>query len=284
MPSFLSELLRGGTQLAAARRQGKRERSEYERQAMMDILQRRLMEAQIGGAQAQGAAARALAAQRAQPAGEQWTYHFDPETGSEVRFNAGTGERQIIPSGRGKRAPTAPPRQPLVTSPEGVRVPDEPGTQVAPPGGMGSAAVLNAIKENQTKLSVIDNALMQLETRPQGVGLKGIIPDIALQRIDPEGVDLRANVADIGSMVIHDRSGAAVTAREMPRLSPFIPKASDTPDTVRRKLARMKAIINEETAFLDRNRQRTPIGAIQRQVYEAGPRPASTGIPDRFRP
>jgi hypothetical protein len=63
------------------------------------------------------------------------------------------------------------------------------------------------------------------------------VPNTILNRLDPQGTDTRAAVADLGSLVIHDRSGAAVTAAEMPRLAPFIPQATDDPETARKKLA-----------------------------------------------
>jgi hypothetical protein len=66
------------------------------------------------------------------------------------------------------------------------------------------------------------------------------LPDAILPRIDPLGVDARAEIADIGSLKIHDRSGAAVTISEAPRLMPFIPKSSDDPDTALKKLRRLK--------------------------------------------
>lgn len=73
-------------------------------------------------------------------------------------------------------------------------------------------------------------------------GLKGYTPDIALNRLDPKGTVTRAAIADIGSMIMHDRSGAAVTASESPRLKPFIPLITDSVDTARKKLERLRQI------------------------------------------
>ena len=59
-------------------------------------------------------------------------------------------------------------------------------------------------------------------------------------------------ITDIGSLVLHDRSGAAVTASETPRLLPFIPLPTDDKDTARRKLVRFKQIYEQEQqAYLD---------------------------------
>lgn len=57
---------------------------------------------------------------------------------------------------------------------------------------------------------------------------------------DPAGTKLRALIADIGSLKVHDRSGANVTASETPRLRPFIPSISDDAVTVRKKLENFK--------------------------------------------
>lgn len=64
------------------------------------------------------------------------------------------------------------------------------------------------------------------------------------------GVDARAGVADVGSLVIHDRSGAAVTVSEYPRLKPFIPFPTDDHETALKKLNRMRQIIAEETSAM----------------------------------
>lgn len=84
-------------------------------------------------------------------------------------------------------------------------------------------------------------------------GLKNVLPNQLLNRFDPDGVDTRAAVADLGSLVIHDRSGAAVTAAEFPRLAPFIPTATDDPETARKKLAQFvqnyKATVEDTAEF-----------------------------------
>lgn len=73
---------------------------------------------------------------------------------------------------------------------------------------------------------------------PNATGVKGYTPDALLQRTDPNGVATRAAIGDLGSLIIHDRSGAAVTAAEFPRLRPFIPVVTDDPSVVKRKLTR----------------------------------------------
>lgn len=81
-------------------------------------------------------------------------------------------------------------------------------------------------------------------------GWKGYLPNQVLNRVDPKGVDTRAAIADLGSLVIHDRSGAAVTAAEFPRLAPFIPTEKDDAVTVKKKLQRFVQVYREELSAM----------------------------------
>lgn len=104
-------------------------------------------------------------------------------------------------------------------------------------------AVAKGVIENNASIGKIDRALAALEARPESFGGWNYVGDTIRQRTDSDGVDARAKVADIGSLIIHDRSGAAVSASEFPRLAPFIPRATDTPKTVKTKLENLKANI-----------------------------------------
>ncbi len=66
------------------------------------------------------------------------------------------------------------------------------------------------------------------------------------QFTDKQGIGVRAKVANIGSLKLHDRSGANVTASEQPRLRPFIPTPSDSAEAAVAKLTEMKRIAEEE--------------------------------------
>jgi hypothetical protein len=115
--------------------------------------------------------------------------------------------------------------------------------------------VVKGMTDNLNSLKQIDRAETLLNEHADSVGgwgswLASWAPgagDIQNRWGDPAGVRLRALIADIGSMKIHDRSGAAVTASEYPRLRPFIPSIGDKPDVIRDKLANFKA---EYTAIL----------------------------------
>ncbi|RUR65884.1 hypothetical protein EJP67_02295 [Variovorax guangxiensis] len=97
---------------------------------------------------------------------------------------------------------------------------------------------------NQSNLRTAQNALALLNGQTAGglagdtaaTGAKGYAPNGLLNRLDPKGVDTRAAIANIGSMLVHDRAGAAVTASETPRLMPFIPAVTDDAATARKKL------------------------------------------------
>ena len=100
--------------------------------------------------------------------------------------------------------------------------------------------VANGFIENQVALNKIDEAITGVQKYPNALGLKNLMGDAVRQRTDPEGVAIRAMIADIGSMKIHDRSGAAVSAAEFPRLKPFVPSANDEPAAAVEKLKLFK--------------------------------------------
>ena len=117
------------------------------------------------------------------------------------------------------------------------------------------ATVNKAMISNEQNLSLAKTALALAEGKTVGevkgdiaaTGWKGVLSDEMLQRMDPEGVNTRAYIADLGSMIVHDRSGAAVTASEMPRLKPFIPKSTDTTEAVQDKLKRFIRVFEQES-------------------------------------
>jgi len=94
--------------------------------------------------------------------------------------------------------------------------------------------------DNQVSLTKIEEAIAGVQRYPNALGMKNLMGDDVRQRTDPEGVSIRAMIADIGSMKIHDRSGAAVSASEYPRLKPFVPSAKDEPAAAIEKLKLFK--------------------------------------------
>lgn len=96
--------------------------------------------------------------------------------------------------------------------------------------------IVKAYVENSQAMRKIDDALAEAKLYPDAFGVTRIAGETINQRMDPKGVKARALVADIGSLKIHDRSGAAVTAAETPRLLPFIPQITDKYETIKTKL------------------------------------------------
>jgi hypothetical protein len=127
------------------------------------------------------------------------------------------------------------------------------GKRVPGPNNTGAATISKAVAANKTQLSVIDDALKELDSHPGAVGLMRGLPIVGDRldpRMDPKGVAARAQIANIGSLKIHDRSGAAVSIHEFPRLAPFIPLLSDPPAAIRTKLKKLREAIDFETGLL----------------------------------
>ena len=140
-------------------------------------------------------------------------------------------------------------------TPTGVPVLGANGENLGKPLKAIPSNINTAIINNDTSLKKVNRTLDLIEgkdvTTPEGVVMKGsadatgIVPGMMghaiAQRWDPGGTATRAMIADIGSLKIHDRSGAAVTASESPRLKPFIPSVWDTPEAAATKLKQFKA-------------------------------------------
>jgi hypothetical protein len=77
-----------------------------------------------------------------------------------------------------------------------------------------------------------------IKKNPNAIGLKNYLSDEAIDRADPKGVAARSALSNISSLVIHERSGSAVSASEMQRLG-FIPAKTNTYDAAKTKLEAM---------------------------------------------
>lgn len=145
------------------------------------------------------------------------------------------------------------------------------GKNAPSPTGRGSAAIAQKVASNQTQMATIADALKELDLHPDAVGLKrgvgelvpgmGNVGDALNQRQDPKGVAARASIMNIGSLVIHNRSGAAVTISEFPRLAPFVPRVSDTPEAIKTKLKKLRELLVIETDFLSKSSGRSTVNA-----------------------
>jgi len=206
---------------------------------------------------------------------------------AESHFQAGMNAPQYMETDAGlvalpkKLGAGQAPTGTLVTGPDGQQL----GKPLKPiPASVNSAIITNNQSKNQ-----LERALTLLEGKDiagmQGdknaTGWKGYLGQSILNRIDPQGVNTRAEIADIGSMKIHDRSGAAVTISEAPRLMPFIPQATDDAPTAAKKLKRLLLEINNESKALtdiySKEQGYKPPPALPGNPRPAAPNP---GLPD----
>lgn len=151
--------------------------------------------------------------------------------------------------------------------------PPAPGEGPKPP--TMPVALVQKVEDNHSRIRVIDEALAELDRNAGSVGLQNYAGQAIMQRVDPQGIRLRSAIADIGSMVIHDRSGAAVTVSEFPRLIPFIPQVTDSPAKIRSNLQRMREIIAEETAAYEGRYGRGPTQGVPAGIARPTSQPAS---------
>jgi len=93
---------------------------------------------------------------------------------------------------------------------------------------------------NNALVNKIDNALAEIDKRPDAFGFKNYMPDAVMQRYDPEGVAARGAAAEIASQKRHDLSGAAVSIQEDEKLKPFLPSSTDDAPIARQKLEALK--------------------------------------------
>lgn len=100
--------------------------------------------------------------------------------------------------------------------------------------GLSGAALKTAIAENRTQMKFIEDAMAALTDNPTATGLKrglGAIPglskigEIANQKLDPAGSPTRDRLGRVGSVVVKDISGGAVTGPEWARLG-WVPDAA----------------------------------------------------------
>lgn len=144
-------------------------------------------------------------------------------------------------------------------------------------------SAMKAMITNDVALSRINKAITSLESDPKSVGQSNAFGGAWLKdnvfTKSKDDMGTRAAIADIGSQIIHDRSGAAVTVSEYPRLAPFIPSVTDPTEKAQAKLAHLQALIQEEADLYRAN-----YGPDQgyREYQGANQRPAAPANPTRF--
>ena len=165
--------------------------------------------------------------------------------------------------------------------PGGEYDPNKPPKDAPAPARIPVGAI-TGIQENLKALREIDSSLAALKGRPQSIGTgTGWLGDTVTQWNDPDGTDVRSRVANIGAVKIHDLSGAAVSASEAPRFTPFVPKVDDQPDVARKKLENfrenLKAQVKEQLGFYTPQNGFLPYHSPEADAFLAGDRPAQSG-------
>jgi hypothetical protein len=171
---------------------------------------------------------------------------------------------------------------PVQRPPQQVALPDGRTAQYIPaeqPQAQPPATMASAMLNNAASLRSARVALDLVNQRPQSFGLSAGLQNMApglLERTDPEGTAARAAVANLGSLVIHDRSGAAVTASEFPRLRPFIPQVGDPPEVVKTKLTAFareyEDLLKDQYSAFGPNSGYRPLAPIDEALRPSGAR------------
>jgi len=133
---------------------------------------------------------------------------------------------------------------PAVGNRAGQRYRREPGgkTETLAPLKPIPAPELNVLTTTTSTLKKLDALEQHLKNPKVELGTVGtyLLPNDALNRTNPEGIEARSIIASIAAKTVHDLSGAAVTDAEFKRLEAFIPKNTDNADTIRAKLKGMR--------------------------------------------
>ena len=127
---------------------------------------------------------------------------------------------------------------------------DRPPTASGAAGPKPPAGVVTSYVDTNSAISHLDRTIAAVEKNPKAFGItNAVVPDLVLQRTDPKGVGARALVSDVGSLVIHDRTGATMAAKEAVRLNPFIPSSADDPKAIITKLKGMRQRLQEDQKY-----------------------------------
>lgn len=211
-----------------------------------------------------------------------------PDTGTAkpvVSGGAPIGERtatprQVYDATRGVMVDTGTGTASPVTGPDGAPVGAKDTSKAMP------ASSVKALEANRENLRIAQAGLDLLNGKTvngqkgdrNATGWKNYLGSTVNQWFDEKGVPTRAMIANLGSMIIHDRSGAAVTVSEYPRLRPFIPLGTDQPDVARTKLKQFvgtyASIISDTVEFNKELGYRVPEKTLKEQP---GPKTPATG-------
>jgi hypothetical protein len=177
---------------------------------------------------------------------------IDARTRERLAYDQAQPKGQVVQTEQGimladPRAGTA---QPML-GPDGQPL-ERPLKAIPPSANTGILENANNLRRAEQALALVEGKTVNTaKGSTTATGFKGYLPGAILNRTDPTGVETRAAIADLGSLIIHERSGAAVTASESPRLVPFIPQVTDDHATVVKKLRRFTEIYRDMAKNLD---------------------------------
>jgi hypothetical protein len=150
---------------------------------------------------------------------------------------------------------------PAETSAQGldpnVKYQQSPDGQITALGGQSKAqlkpipaAAASALVTNNSSIANIDSAIKLLDPKNKSneaqqaryaIGTTNrFLPDAVLQNTNPEGVSFRAQIGQLGGLIVKDVSGAAVSASEDDRLAKWVPMVTDTPSAALAKLKNLR--------------------------------------------
>lgn len=175
-----------------------------------------------------------------------------------------------------------------------IRYQVSPNGQITPLGGQKQgnlkpwpAAALAARVQNDSSLKNITSTLSLLDPRNNSVEAQrarkatgpgtGLLSNYVTDNItDPNGVDFRARIGQIGGIIIKDTSGAAVSISEDSRLAKWVPKVTDTTSQVRAKLANLKREIQQRNQAMEETyTEDQGFRPLHAQNVPAGPPPGA---------
>lgn len=114
--------------------------------------------------------------------------------------------------------------------------------------------IVAAAKNIDTALSLFDpkNKSPKSKRAKAAVGFgTGAFGESFTQWNDPDGVEARAVVGQIGGIIIKDTSGAAVSLSEDKRLAKWVPLVTDTPSAVHVKLQNLRRELRQRAQAMD---------------------------------
>lgn len=135
-------------------------------------------------------------------------------------------------------------------------------------------SVQNDFRKSVYTTQMISNMTDMLKAHPDQVGVLFMSPEQITSRTNPDGVKMRALINNMGSQIMHDRSGAAVTVEEFARQRGWYPSVGDNAQTIIAKLSALSEGMQQEQNIILQMYQ----GAPQFQAFANNPAAAPFAV------